>query len=78
VPVRFLRIKVKPNARAASLSPGEDGDWSASLRSPPVDGKANAELVGLVARHFGCPKRAVTIRSGAGSRTKLVKVDPAE
>jgi uncharacterized protein YggU (UPF0235/DUF167 family) len=78
MPVRFLRVKVKPGARASSLVQDAAGDWHASLRAPPVDGKANAELVSLVASRFGCPKRAVSIRAGAGSRMKLVQVDTAE
>jgi hypothetical protein len=39
------------------------------------NGKANAELVGLVAEMFQCKKAAVTIKSGAAGRTKLVRVD---
>jgi uncharacterized protein (TIGR00251 family) len=70
-----LTIKVKPNARAASLAQAADGSWLATLKSPPVDGKANAELVALVARHFGCRKADVTIKAGAGGRTKLVRVE---
>lgn len=71
----ILRIKVKPRSRTAALAREADGSWVARLLSPPVDGKANAELVGLVARHFGCPRSAVTIRSGVGSRLKVVQVD---
>jgi uncharacterized protein YggU (UPF0235/DUF167 family) len=42
-----------------------------------VDGRANAELAALVAAHFGRPKAAVTIKSGASGRIKLVIVDGA-
>jgi uncharacterized protein (TIGR00251 family) len=69
-----LRVKVKPRARISSLERAADGTWVARLKSPPVDGKANAELVALVAQHFGCPKASVAIKSGAASRTKLVTV----
>jgi uncharacterized protein (TIGR00251 family) len=72
--VLTLRIKVKPNARASSLAQAEDGSWLATLKSPPVDGKANAELVALVAEYFRCPKAAVSIKAGAGGRIKLVRV----
>lgn len=72
---RLLRIKVKPNARAASLVESADGVWLASLRAPPVDGKANAELVALVATRFGCPKSKVSIKSGAAARIKRVRID---
>ena len=71
----YLKIKVKPNARESSLAQQPDGTWTARLKSPPVDGKANEELVALVARHFGCSRSAVAIRSGASGRTKLVKVE---
>lgn len=72
---RILELKVKPGARASSLVQQPDGTWLAQLKSPPVDGKANAELIGLVAGHFGCRKAQVSIRAGAGGRRKLVKVE---
>lgn len=70
----ILLIKAKPNARVALLAQQEDGTWLAQLKSPPVDGKANAELVALVARHFGCSKTQVTIKTGSGSRLKRVEI----
>ena len=69
-----LRVKVKPNARASKLEQLEDGTWRAQIKSPPVDGKANAELIALVAERFGCRKADVQIRSGASGRMKLVRV----
>jgi uncharacterized protein (TIGR00251 family) len=70
-----LQIKVKPNARTSSLEQAADGSWLAQLKSPPVDGKANAELIALVAQRFGCRRTDVSIRSGASGRMKLVKID---
>jgi hypothetical protein len=35
--------------------------WLARLKAPPVDGKANAELVALIAGRFGCRKADVSI-----------------
>ena len=72
--MRTLQVKVKPNARTQSLTQGEDGIWLAQLKSPPVDGKANAELIALLAREFGCAKSAVEIATGAGARVKRVRI----
>ena len=58
----------------SSLTRQDDGTWLAQLKSAPVDGKANAELIGLVARHFGCAKSSVSIRTGAGSKLKRVEI----
>jgi uncharacterized protein len=70
----MLQVKVKPGARVSELSQAADGTWVAKLKAPPVDGKANEELVALVAEKFQCPKAAVTIKAGTSGRTKLVKV----
>ena len=72
---RIIQIKVKPNSRASLLEQREDGTWLAQIKSPPVDGKANEELLGLVAKHFGCRKSDVSIKSGGSSRTKLIQIE---
>lgn len=72
--MRELSIKVKPNALASSLEELPDGSWCAVLRSPPVDGKANAELIRLVADHFGIPRADVELRRGAAGRLKRVRI----
>lgn len=74
VQVTTIQVKVKPRARVSLLTPEEGGVWLAQLKSPPVDGKANEELVALVARHFGCRKSNVSIKSGASARMKLVQI----
>jgi len=70
----IIQIKVKPNSRASRLEQNEDGTWVAQLKSPPVDGKANEELIALVAKHFKRPKSEVSIKSGASTRLKLVQI----
>jgi uncharacterized protein len=51
---------------------GDDGIWLASIKSLPVDGKANAELI---AAQFDCKKAAVTIKSGVSpKRLKIEQI----
>lgn len=70
-----LQVKVKPRAKTSELFQTADGTWVAKLKAPPVDGKANEELVALVAEKFQCAKADVTITAGAAGRTKLVRVE---
>ena len=72
---RIIELRVKPGARVSQLLRQEDGTWLAQLKSPPVDGKANAELIALVAKEFGVRRAQVRIRTGAGGRRKLVVID---
>lgn len=73
--IRFLEVKVKPNARASRLRVIEAGLSRADLRSAPRDGKANAELIELVAQHFKFAKSCISIQRGASSRLKLLKIE---
>ncbi len=72
---RVVQIKVKPQSRLSALSQTEDGSWLAQIKSLPVDGKANEELIALVAKQFGCAKSRVSIKSGATSKTKRVLIE---
>lgn len=75
MPSWVIQIKVKPNSRASVLEQKDDGTWLAQIKSPPVDGKANEELIELVAKYFDCRKSDVSIKSGGSGRVKLVRID---
>ncbi|MEO6227228.1 MAG: DUF167 domain-containing protein [Thermomonas sp.] len=70
----ILLVKAKPNSRVSSLTQQADDTWLVQLKSPPVDGEANAELISLVAAHFKCSKSEVTIKSGTSGRLKRITV----
>ena len=72
---RTLEVKVKPGARVDELTALADGTWQARVKAPPVDGKANAAVIELIAAHFGLRKAQVTLKSGASGRRKLFLVD---
>ncbi|EQD27128.1 hypothetical protein B2A_15346, partial [mine drainage metagenome] len=46
---KTILIKVQPNSPTRSLTESDDGSpWLARLKSPPVEGRANRELIALV------------------------------
>ena len=70
-----LRVKVVPkSSRNEILGPMADGTLKVKIAAAPEKGKANAELCAFLARHYGVPKSAVTILSGASSPRKLVRI----
>jgi len=71
----IFQVTVKPNARASRLVAQEDGTWLAQIAAPAVDGKANAALIALIARHFGVRRVQVRIKTGSSGRIKLVQID---
>ena len=71
-----LSVRVSPGSgRSCVEGVLEDGSVKVSLRSPPSDGRANRELITLLADEFGTDKSSVSVVSGGGGRRKLVRVE---
>lgn len=69
-----INVRVIPRSGQSCLS-GTRGDaLLARLQAPPVDGKANDELIDLIAAALDVPARAVSIVAGERSRQKRVRV----
>ncbi len=73
--MQILQVKVKPNARVSAFTAQLDGSWLAEVKALPVAGKANGELITLIAQHFGVAKTKIAVKSGASGRHKLITVD---
>jgi uncharacterized protein (TIGR00251 family) len=69
------KVKVKPNSKQQKVEEQPDGSLTVHLKSPPVDGKANEELIKLLSEKFDVPKSYIRIKSGLSSRQKLVEID---
>ncbi len=66
----ILNVRAVPRSSRAGLD-GMIGDaLKVRIRSAPVDGKANKELVEVLADAFGLPKSAVVFKGGETSKTK--------
>ncbi len=69
-----VNIKVEPrSSRTGIAGPYKDG-LKVKLASPPVEGKANKELIEVLAKKFGIRKKDVEIIKGAKSKNKIVKL----
>ena len=70
----IINIKVEPrSSRSEIVGPYGDG-IKVKLTSPPVDGKANKELVNLLAKELKIPKKDIEIISGQSSKNKVVRI----
>jgi uncharacterized protein (TIGR00251 family) len=69
-----LALHVQPGAARTAVA-GVHGDaLKIRLAAPPVDGKANAELLRFLAQAFGVARRNVELLRGAKARAKLVRI----
>jgi uncharacterized protein (TIGR00251 family) len=70
----ILKIQVKPSSKQQKIQAQADGSLTIYLKSPPVDGKANQELIKLLAKHYKIPKSTIVIKSGLSSRNKFIEL----
>ncbi|HYT96357.1 MAG TPA: DUF167 family protein [Casimicrobiaceae bacterium] len=69
-----LTLHVQPGAGRSEFA-GLHGDaLKLRLGAPPLEGKANAELIRFLADTFGVPQRNVLLLRGETSRAKIVRV----
>ena len=72
--MKLLKIKVYPSANREEVTREEDGSFKVKLTAPPERGKANKELLKLMARELKIPKSRLSIKRGEHSRTKIIAI----
>jgi uncharacterized protein (TIGR00251 family) len=70
-----ITVRVQPKAKRSEVVAYADGVLKVRVAAVPEKGRANQELVRLLAEVLGVPRSAVTIERGATSRTKLVRIE---
>ena len=70
----IINIKVQPRSSRPEVVGIVDNALKVKLKSPPVEGKANKELIEVLAHYLGIKKSQVEIISGQKSKNKVVKV----
>jgi uncharacterized protein len=71
----LIRVRVTPNASRNELSEDSEGRLSVRLTSPPVEGRANKELVKLLGKKLKVAPSSILIVKGQGSREKTLLIE---
>ena len=75
-----VTVRVRPGAGRTAVGGEHGGALVVRVSAPAVDGRATEAALTAVAAAFGVRRAAVTLVTGATSRTKVVEVaggDPA-
>ena len=78
----LVAVRLEPKAGRARVGPvvaGADGSGvlKVAVTEAPERGKANAALIGLLARTWRLPKSAIAVVRGATDRTKTLRIEGA-
>ena len=69
-----LRLYIQPGAKNTQLTGLHDNQLKIRLAAPPIDGKANQELIAFISTIFKVPKSQVKLHKGATSQNKTLIV----
>ena len=70
----FLYLHIQPKSSKTRVTGLYDGRLKIAVASPPVDGKANKEVLAFLAGLLGVKKNTLSLRSGAHSRRKVIAI----
>jgi uncharacterized protein len=70
----LLCIYVQPRASRTGLCGIHGDSLKVAIAAPPVDGKANREIITYLSTLLKIPKKEITIISGAQSRKKKCRI----
>jgi hypothetical protein len=76
-----IDLYVQPKSSRTRITGLHDGSIKLAITAPPVEGKANTQVIAFIAKLFKIPKSAVTIQSGQQGRHKkigIAGISPAE
>ena len=69
-----LRVHVQPGAGRPGVTGIHGNALKVKVAAPPVEGRANAAVLALLARELGLAATDVTLVSGESSRAKRVRL----
>jgi hypothetical protein len=69
-----LTLRVTPRASRTEIAAVEEKWIKVRLKAPPVDGKANQELINFFSKLLRVSKSAVEICTGESSRLKRIRI----
>jgi len=70
----LIKLKVRADAREASVTKKSDDSYEVCVKAPAEDGRANREALSALANAMGLNARRLHIVKGATSPSKIVKV----
>ena len=71
-----LKIKVTPRSKNRQITEIlEDGTIKIRIKSSPIDGKANHELIEFLSNAFNISRKYISIKSGKSTRRKILMIE---
>lgn len=70
----IVNVRVIPRAKLNKVEIQPDGSVRVHTTTAPTDGKATADVIKMLAKHYGVPKTSIKLIRGETSRDKVFEI----
>ena len=67
-------VKTKPGSKDNKIEKVDEANYIVYIKEPPIDGRANAALIKLLAEYFDISPSLIEIISGYMARVKVIEI----
>jgi uncharacterized protein (TIGR00251 family) len=68
-------VKVKPGSKDSKIEKVDEANYIVYVKEPPIEGKANAAVIKLLADYFDISPSLIEIISGFMARIKVIEIN---
>ncbi len=69
-----VAVRVSPRSSRPGVAKWDGSVLRVNLSSPPVDGKANRELIRVISKEIGVARSCIELAAGTANRDKRLRV----
>ncbi|HPF95186.1 MAG TPA: DUF167 domain-containing protein [bacterium] len=70
-----IKVKVTPRSSKSEVMGEKEGVLIVKLKSAPVDGEANEELIQVLSKYYDCSKSQIALKKGLTGRIKTILIE---
>jgi uncharacterized protein len=71
---QLIKVKVKTGSKRTEIQP-DDGGYTCLLKAKPIEGKANLELIKVLAKYLRTTQDNLVILKGIKSKNKVIQIE---
>ncbi|MBI2056211.1 MAG: DUF167 domain-containing protein [Candidatus Sungbacteria bacterium] len=69
-----ITVFAKPASRENNVEKIGNAEFRVSVKEPPIQGRANAAVIALLAEYFNVSRAQIQIIRGHASREKIIRI----
>lgn len=71
----IIYVEAHPNSKRTELEKIDENHFKIYVKSPPVEGKANREIIEILSKYLKVPKSLIKLKRGEKGKHKIFEIE---